>query len=206
MRSQLFLCFKITFSFIIVIFLVSCLRKKSKRSVLLVSLDGFRSEYLLRGLTPTLKTMSDHGVYADYLIPVFPSITFPNHYSIATGLYPGSHGIVSNIFFDSVLNETYSYTNHTNNKQSKWWKGEPIWKTVQRLGQSAAVIMWPGSEAILPDFLIPYGSMDINKKCDQILSWHESYDIHLYMMYVPDVDGAGHIYGVESAQVIVITN
>jgi predicted AlkP superfamily pyrophosphatase or phosphodiesterase len=92
MKSQLFLCFRITLSFIIMIVLLSLLRKRPKRSVLLVSLDGFRREYLERGLTPTLNRISDDGILADYLISVFPSITFPNHYSIATGLFPETHG------------------------------------------------------------------------------------------------------------------
>lgn len=205
MRSQNLLFFRIIISFIIMIALVSFLRKRPRRSVLIVSLDGFRREYLSRGLTPTLKTMSDHGILAGYLMPVFPSVTFPNHYSIATGLYPGTHGIVSNAFFDSGLNETFNYSNHSNNLDSKWWKGEPIWKTAQRFGQSSAVIMWPGSEAILPDFLIPYSSMDVIQKCNHIIDWYENYDIQLFMMYLPDVDVAGHVHGVDSVQVSVIT-
>lgn len=76
------------------IVLVSLQRTKQKKAVIIVSLDGFRKEYLARGLTPTLQVLSDNGITTEYLLPVFPSITFPNHYSIATGLYPESHGIL----------------------------------------------------------------------------------------------------------------
>ena len=105
------------------------LTRKQHIPLLVISIDGFRREYLDRGLTPFLVDFGQGGIVADYLLPVFPSITFPNHYSIATGLYPQAHGIVSNVFYDSLLNDTFIYSNGTINKQSVWWKGEPIWVT-----------------------------------------------------------------------------
>ncbi|KAJ2010924.1 hypothetical protein IWW57_006785, partial [Coemansia sp. S610] len=106
-----------------------------KPTIILVSLDGFRADYLDRGITPELLHIGRKGLRADYMIPSFPSSTFPNHYSIATGLYPGSHGMVSNEFYDSVLNDTFSYKDAKKNLESRWWEGgEPIWVTAEKQG------------------------------------------------------------------------
>ena len=95
--------------------------------LILISLDGFRNDYLYRGLTPTMLKLANNGIKADYLKSVFPSVTFANHYSIATGLFPESHGIVANQFFDpaNIMSE-FDYHSNTSNRDSKWWGGEPV--------------------------------------------------------------------------------
>ncbi|KAJ3371162.1 hypothetical protein GGF31_003585 [Allomyces arbusculus] len=124
----------------------SALPKQPPRT-LLVSLDGFRPEYLSRGLTPTLAALARDGVRSEAMHPAFPSVTFPNHYTLVTGLNPAQHGIVSNSFHDPLLRKDFNYTNPADNADPAWWGGEPIWITAERQGRVAAVQSWPGSEA-----------------------------------------------------------
>ena len=100
--------------------------KRAKGPVILISIDGFRPEYLDRkNLTKNLNTISTMGIRATHMISQFPTKTFPNHYSIVTGLYPESHGIVSNSFYDPILNDSFNYQSDLSNKDGKWWGGEP---------------------------------------------------------------------------------
>lgn len=119
------------------------LRTLDKPVVILVSSDGFRFGYNWKAATPSIDRMRAAGVEAELgMIPVFPSKTFPNHYSMATGLYPAYHGIVANSFRDPDLNDSFS----PGNGDPKWWLGEPIWETVVNQGLQAATYFWPGSE------------------------------------------------------------
>ncbi|RKP37063.1 alkaline-phosphatase-like protein, partial [Dimargaris cristalligena] len=181
-----------------------------RKTVILLSFDGFRADYLGRGLTPHFNQISlQGGLQAEFLSPCFPSITFPNHYSIVTGLYPEAHGIVSNEFFDPTFNESFYYKNDTLNRQSRWWGGEPIWVTAERNGQLAGVDMWPGSLApvkdTLPTYLLPYKSRVAPRtKIDQLISWlDQPLDQRPTFLasYVPEVDSAGHTYSPDSEQV-----
>jgi hypothetical protein len=114
----------------------------------LISLDGFRNEYLHRGITPSLKRLADNGLMAKSMIPSFPSITFPNHYTLVTGRYPSEHGIVSNTFFDPALNRTFDYKEQAADEDHRFWKGaEPIWVTAAKQGVRTGMVAWPGSSA-----------------------------------------------------------
>lgn len=121
-------------------------------TTLVISLDGFRADFLNRGLTPRLNAFIREGVSPPYMLPAFPSVTFPNHYTLATGLHPESHGIVGNTFWDSRLGTDFYYTDPNRSLQSKWWRGEPFWVTAEKAGVRTAIHMWPGSEADLTDF------------------------------------------------------
>ncbi|KAJ3174441.1 hypothetical protein HK101_010963 [Irineochytrium annulatum] len=178
-------------------------------TVVLVSLDGFRAEYLTRGLTPQLAKMAYSGAIAEWMTPAFPSITFPNHYTLVTGLYPESHGIVGNVFYDPDMNDTFVYVDSSKNSQSKWWGGEPLWVTSIKQGKRSATCMWPGSEApiqnIRPNYWLKYdGKMSLSNRADQILAW---LDLPLgerpsfLTLYASDVDSAGHSYGPNSKAV-----
>ncbi|KAI8806768.1 alkaline-phosphatase-like protein [Cladochytrium replicatum] len=179
------------------------------QAVILISLDGFRAEYLQRGLTPNLYRMAKSGVAAKQMSSVFPSVTFPNHYTLVTGLYPESHGMVANVFYDPVLNDTFDYGSVEKNTQGKWWLGEPIWVTLVKQGKKSATCMWPGSEAaiqgIRPTYWLTFDySMTPNMKVDQILTWLDlpsSQRPHLVTMYTPEIDSAGHRSGVYSKEV-----
>lgn len=102
-------------------------------TVILVSLDGFRSDYQQLTPTPALDSLAASGVQAESLVPVFPSKTFPSHYSIVTGLYPAHHGIVSNNMRDPRWAEEFHLAT-PEVSEGRWWGGEPIWTTASRQG------------------------------------------------------------------------
>ena len=117
-------------------------------TLILVSLDGFRWDYLDKVETPNLRALAAEGVRADGLIPVFPSKTFPSHYSIVTGLYPARHGIWSNEMRDAELGE-FQLGDREAIEDARWWGGEPIWVTAEKQGVTSAIMFWPGSEAAI---------------------------------------------------------
>jgi predicted AlkP superfamily pyrophosphatase or phosphodiesterase len=186
-------------------------------TTILISLDGFRADFLNRGLTPRLNAFIAEGVSPVYMLPSFPSVTFPNHYTLVTGLYPESHGVVGNTFWDEELQEEFFYTN-PNAMQSKWWGGEPIWVTAEKQGIRSAIHMWPGSEAhimaVEPAFVDKYnGKEPLANKVTRILELldkpgHEDklaevVDMRpqLIAAYVPNVDTDGHRYGPNSTEI-----
>jgi predicted AlkP superfamily pyrophosphatase or phosphodiesterase len=95
-------------------------------TVLLISLDGVRASYLDKGLTPNLLALSRKGLRAEYLQSIFPTLTFPNHWAIQTGLYAESHGIMANDFWDPSDETEFVYTDNSKSWLSKWWLGEPV--------------------------------------------------------------------------------
>ncbi|EFA81901.1 type I phosphodiesterase/nucleotide pyrophosphatase family protein [Heterostelium album PN500] len=159
---------------------------------IVISIDGFRYDYLEWGLTPnimSLYTGDDAGVRADYMTPQFPSKTFPNHYSIATGLYPENHGIVSNTFYDPVLNETFSRSL----TDKKWWWGEPIWESASKSNLNASCYFWPGCAAYVPQYNVsPFKPTPASTVLAQVLSWQLNQKPNLTMAYLYDVDNAAH--------------
>ena len=144
--------------------------------LILVSLDGFRWDYLDLVETPNLNRLAAEGVRAEGLIPVFPSKTFPSHYSIVTGLYPGHHGIISNNMIDPELDEEFHLHNRGAVGDGRWWGGEPIWVTAEKQGLISACLFWPGSEAeiqgIRPTHWEPYdGDKPFEARVEQVLGW-----------------------------------
>ena len=122
--------------------------KDLKPTVILVSIDGFHPAYLDRYSAPTLSMLARHGVRARWMTPVYPSLTFPNHYSIATGLYPDNHGIVGNNIYDPEFKQTFSLSKREEVQNGRWWLGEPIWVTAEKQGQRAAAFFFPGARVI----------------------------------------------------------
>ena len=115
-------------------------------SVLMVSIDGFRPDYLGKGMTPNLDRIAAQGVRAEWMNPSFPTLTFPNHYTLVTGLRPDRHGIVHNTMSDKELGG-FSLGNREAVGNAKWWLGEPIWVAANNAGMPTASMFWPGSEA-----------------------------------------------------------
>ena len=113
-------------------------------------MDGFRWDYLDRYDAPTLNQIAAEGVRARRLIPVFPTKTFPNHYSAVTGLYPEHHGIISNTMYDPETRARFSISNLEALSDPHWWQGEPVWVTAERRGRKVAVYFWPGSRGTHP--------------------------------------------------------
>jgi len=149
-------------------------------TTILVSLDGFRADFLNRGLTPTLLSFIAQGVSPEYMLPSFPSVTFPNHWTLVTGLHPESHGVVGNQFWDPELQEEFFYTDPSRSMQPKWWEVngvEPLWAVAERQGIRSAIHMWPGSEAGLqpkPTYLDRYrGDEPLDRKVDRVLGFFD---------------------------------
>jgi predicted AlkP superfamily pyrophosphatase or phosphodiesterase len=145
------------------------------QTVLLVSLDGFRRDLLDRYSPPALTALGNDGVVATAMIPSFPTLTFPNHYSIVTGLYPEHHGIISNTMFDPVFNATFTISSSAVS-EGRWWGGEPIWVTAEKQGVRSASFFWVGSEAeiegVRPSIYKKYdASMTFAGRVDSVLAW-----------------------------------
>ncbi|RYN20535.1 hypothetical protein AA0112_g10681 [Alternaria arborescens] len=187
-------------------------------TTILISLDGFRADFLFRNLTPTLNQFVQEGISPKYMMPSFPSVTFPNHYTMATGMYPEAHGVVGNTFWDPELQQEFYYTDPDRSLQAHWWGGEPLWVTAEKQGVRTAVHMWPGSEADILHQEIAYidkynGSEVLASKVDRIMSLLDTpgpRDVgakanaprpQLIAAYVPDVDGDGHRYGPNSTEI-----
>ncbi len=176
--------------------------------LLLISIDGFRADYLDRGLTPTLKALADGGVRAEYMRPSFPSLTFPNHYALITGLRPDRNGIVANTMEDDhIPGQKFTLWNREAIQNQKWWnQGIPIWNTAQRHGLHSGIMFWPGSEAAVhdsrPTFWSNYDKKMVGiSRVDKILEWLELPDDtrpSLMTLYLDTVDTIGHRYGPDS--------
>jgi predicted AlkP superfamily pyrophosphatase or phosphodiesterase len=179
-----------------------------KPTVILVSVDGWRWDYVQKYSAPTIRQLIARGVSAP-LIPSFPSKTFPNHYTIVTGLYPGHHGIVGNTVRDALTSRRLTMANRTENQDPMWWGGEPLWVTVQRAGGTAAPMFWPGSEAPIlgqrARFWAPFDNgLSPNTRVDRVLRWLDLpvADRPTFLtLYFSDVDGAGHDSGPDSRAV-----
>src|SRR3954463_9144415 len=171
-------------------------------TVVLVALDGFHPSYLDRAPARHLRELARDGVRARWLTPVFPSLTFPNFYSIATGLYPEHHGIVSNTINDSMLGR-FSLRDTAVVHDPRWWGGEPIWVTAGRQGKRAATFFFPGSDVAI-DGVRPTYYKVFNPKIPtadrvrQVLEWLSlpaDRAPQLITLYLGAVDEAGHQFG-----------
>lgn len=172
-------------------------------TVLLISLDGFRYDYLAKYAPANLNSLARTGVRARWMIPSFPSKTFPNHYSIATGLYPQNHGIVENNIYDPGFNAVFMLSDRGEIEKSRWWLGEPIWVTAEKQGQRTASVFYPGTEGEIagrrPSYWKAYDKKLSNTdRVDTILSWLDlprGQRPGLLALYFSDTDEAGHEFG-----------
>ena len=183
--------------------------QQNKPFVILISLDGFRADYFDRFPSPSLQRLARRGARARAFIPVFPTKTFPNHYSVVTGLHPERHGLVGNSFFDPARKARYSISDREAVGDGSWYRGEPIWVTAERQGMVAACFFWPGSEAaiagIRPSIWHAYDSAVTKEaRVDTVIKWLElpvDRRPHVVTLYFSDVDSAAHRSSVGSPQV-----
>ena len=182
LRRYPFLCSLLVVLLAAALWPVSSLASENQASerpiVVLLSLDGFSADYLDRypNQNTNLKRLADSGLAASGLVPGFPSSTFPNHYSIVTGLYPGRHGIIGNGFYDRSRNARYRLGDRKVVEDGTWYGGEPLWVAVEKAGMRAASYFWVGSEAdvqgIRPSYYKTYdGSVANGERVDQVLDW-----------------------------------
>ncbi|VDK64656.1 unnamed protein product [Anisakis simplex] len=175
--------------------------------LIVMSTDGFRASYLRKNITPAIERLIDCGTHSKFMLPSFPSKTFPNHYAIATGLYPAWNGIVDNHFYDADLPRQYfSPSVH----DQGWYLGEPIWNTVQKYNMKSAVYFWPGGESPVngnncgtkPTIAMPYDSkVPFTQRIDKVIEWLNLADDQrpsLIQVYIEQPDAAGHIGGPDS--------
>ncbi|KAG6740584.1 hypothetical protein POTOM_056039 [Populus tomentosa] len=184
------------------------LTKLNHPVVLLISSDGFRFGYQFKTQTPNIHRLIVNGTEAETgLIPVFPTLTFPNHYSIVTGLYPAHHGIINNYFDDPKTGEVFTMASH----EPKWWLGEPLWETVANHGLKAATYFWPGSEVHKGSWTCPpgfckfyNGSVPFDERVDTVLSYFDlpASEIPVFMtLYFEDPDHQGHKVGPDGPEI-----
>ncbi|EUB55138.1 Ectonucleotide pyrophosphatase/phosphodiesterase family member [Echinococcus granulosus] len=197
-----------------------CLFSKSlycyKNKVILVSFDGFRHDYLDIAKSEGLDISALEALYKrgfrGRVVPIMPTITFPTHFSTATGRYAENHGIMANVFYSPEYNASFSYRNAFDASDSRWWNyndNEPIWMTNERHGdRKSCVFFWPGSASSYASKLptrtqSPYNaSIDFTTRIDQILEWMQEDDkISLCMVYMEEPDASGHHFGPNSREV-----
>ena len=174
--------------------------------VLLISMDGFRSDYLDMTDTPNFDNMAKNGIRSDGLKPVFISKTFPNHYSIATGMYAESHGVIANSFFASDLDKYYSIRDRKSVENGDFYGGEPIWVTAEKQGVKTASYFWVGTEAAIagvhPSIWKRYDQkVPFEDRIDSVMTWFSlpiSHRPRLIMLYFHEPDWTGHEYGPSS--------
>jgi len=173
------------------------------QQVVLVSIDGFRWDYLDRPEAVRLRQLASRGVRAERMIQVFPTKTFPAHYSMVTGLHPGEHGILANNIWDDTIGERFTLSNRAMVTDSRWWGGEPIWVTAETQGQRAATLFWPGSEAAIkevrPTWWRRYDvRMPNPRRVRQVLDWlamPTDSGPTFVTLYFSHLDDAGHDFG-----------
>jgi predicted AlkP superfamily pyrophosphatase or phosphodiesterase len=191
--------------------LVGCSNQQqtNQPKTLLISFDGFGHNYLEKTETPYFDSLVAQGVEAEGLIPVFPTKTFPNHYSIATGLYPGNSGFVRNAMYDPKWDEWYRISDRDAVEDGKWYGGEPIWNTLEKQGIKTGTLFWVGSEADIQDMRPthwkPYDNdMPGRARIDTVIKWMTASGdkgVDFATLYYSDVDTKGHRYGTDSDSV-----
>lgn len=204
--------FRIAFAAFVLVYIAFALPaaaqpKDLKPTVILISLDGFRWDYVDRFKPPALSRMAKEGVRAKWMIPSFPTKTFPNHYTVVTGLYPAHHGIVENNVYD--FGTVFTMSKREEVQDARWWLGEPIWVTAEKQGQRASSYFWPGSEAKIEDTYATYwrnynGRVPGDMRIDKVLSYFdEPADKRPTMIttYFSTTDDVGHEFGPDSEEI-----
>jgi predicted AlkP superfamily pyrophosphatase or phosphodiesterase len=177
--------------------------------LILISIDGYRADYITRGLSPQLAALAGDGVHAASMRSSFPTLTFPNHYTIVTGLYPDHTGIVNNRFVDPVSGAKFVYNDPKTTADPAWWGGEPLWVSAERQGKHAATMFWPGSDVpiagVRPEHWLPFdGKMPPHARVDQALAWLDlpaGERPDFLTLYFEQVDHAGHDHGPDTPEV-----
>ncbi len=177
--------------------------------VVLVSLDGFRWDYAARDGASHLLAIGKQGVWApEGMLPSFPSLTFPNHFSIVTGLYPEHHGLVANNFYDEARQAHYAINDAKAVTDGSWYSGVPLWSLAESQGMRSACLFWPGSEAEIAGFRPAYylrfdDKIDDNARIEQVLDWlhlPEAERPHFITLYYSEPDHEGHEFGPDAPE------
>ena len=183
--------------------------QQGRHYVILVSLDGFRFDYAAKYGAPHIARLASLGASAPQgMIPAYPSVTFPSHYTIVTGLYPEHHGIVANSFYDPVRRERFSYGDPKTALDGTWYGGTPLWVLAEKQGMRAASFFWPGSEAEIqgkrPSYYLKFADQfPDEQRVDQVIAWLKlppEQRPHFITLYYSNVDHSGHKYGPDAPE------
>jgi predicted AlkP superfamily pyrophosphatase or phosphodiesterase len=180
----------------------------NKPYVILISADGFRYDYAEKYHAEHLLKLSRSGVRAKSMIPSFPSVTYPNHYTIATGLYPSHHGLVYNQFYDRSRKSSYNISDRKTVKDGTWYGGTPIWVLAEQQAMVTASYFFVGDEAAIQNVYATYryhfnDTADIDFRINKVVEWLKlSEDIrpHLICFYISNVDHDGHMFGPDAPE------
>jgi len=181
---------------------------QTKPYVIMISADGFRYDYAKKYNAENILKYSNEGIQAKAMIPSYPSITFPNHWSLITGLYPSHHGLIDNYFYDYKRNEPYAMSDRKNAEDGSWYGGVPLWGLAEKQGMVSASLMWVGSASDAggkrPTYYYPYHEkFTPSEKVDKVINWLKlSTDSrpHFISLYFPEVDGSGHHFGPDAKE------
>ena len=177
--------------------------------VVLVSLDGFRWDYARRDGATHLLALGKKGAWApEGMMPSYPSLTFPNHFTIVTGLYPEHHGLVANNFYDPARNARYAINDPSAVTDGAWYSGTPLWSLAESQGMRSACLFWPGSEAKIAGFRPSYylkfdDKIDDGARIEQVLAWLKlpaEERPHFITLYYSEPDHEGHEFGPDAPQ------
>ncbi|WP_288447403.1 ectonucleotide pyrophosphatase/phosphodiesterase [Chryseobacterium culicis] len=181
---------------------------QSKPYVIMISTDGFRYDYARKYNAENLLKLANGGVKAEAMIPSYPSITFPNHWSLITGLYPSHHGLIDNFFYDYKRKDSYAMSSKKNAEDGSWYGGIPLWGLAEKQGMVSASLMWVGSASdaggMRPTYYYPYHEkFTPAEKVEKVVNWlklPEDKRPHFITLYFPEVDGSGHHYGPDAKE------
>ncbi len=183
--------------------------QQDKHYIVLVSLDGFRWDYARKDGARHLLAIAKEGASApEGMLPAYPSVTFPNHYTLVTGLYPEHHGIVAMSFYDPVRKQRYAFNDPKSATDGSWYGGTPLWSLAEKQGMRSACFFWPGSEAEIagerPSYYLKFNdSYPDDKRIDQVLAWlalPPEQRPHFITLYYSNVDHAGHKFGPDAPE------
>src|ERR1700722_13666350 len=187
----------------------NALVQEQKHYVVLVSLDGFRYDYARKYGATHLLALAKQGADApEGMIPAYPSVTFPNHYTLVTGLYPEHHGIVAMSFYDPARKQRYAFNDPQTAADGTWYRGVPLWSLAEKQGMRAACFFWPGSEAEIagerPSYYLHYDdTVPDDARIQQVIAWLRlpaAQRPHFITLYYSNVDHAGHEFGPDAPQ------
>ena len=184
-------------------------KAQSQHYVVLVSLDGFRWDYAKRDGAAHLLALGKRGVWApEGMLPSYPSLTFPNHFTIVTGLYPEHHGLVANSFYDPATQARYASSDPQAVTDGSWYNGIPLWSLAESQGMRSACLFWPGSEAKIAGFQPTYylhfdDKIDDVDRIRQVLAWLRlpaADRPHFITLYYSEPDHEGHEFGPDAPE------
>ncbi|RYD91732.1 MAG: alkaline phosphatase family protein [Sphingobacteriales bacterium] len=182
--------------------------QQKKPYVILISADGFRYDYAQKFNLQKLPELAATGVKAEYMLPSYPTLTFPNHYAMVTGLIPSHSGLAGNNFYDPARKETYFYSYRKKYLDSTWYGGTPIWVLAEQQKMLSATFYWAGSDAgvknTFPTYYYNYNEkIDIDSRINTVVDWlklPEEDRPHFITFYLPQADQKGHRFTPDSPE------